>query len=261
MDLRAATTYEEVKRAVEQIDNIRTYEQVVEEVGGRTGVLLSCVNHDFWGIRFAKAMEGIEQAKERADVLVELDKQARSFPDPPPTYLTTLKREYARAFIAQQHLVNVFMEDIELVKKAIREARIALQKYDMNVHWYGRTSFKGLTEMEKELRKTHTCGLCEQKGHWKVDHLKWVCRHCKEAAPHHNPNDCRKNDKWMVWRNAANDKKMRRKREIRGTYKDGKSRPLPIDDNDNDGGWSQVNGWDDLYDDWFGDDGEHNLNT
>ena len=82
-----------------------------------------------------------------------------------------------------------------------------------------------LTIREKEVRQGHKCHRCHKSGHWSTDHCSYTCQTCKTIAPGHSSGS-----KWCP-----------------AVTKQEEDDSSPFEDG--------------YYDDWFGDDGEHNLAT
>ena len=86
-----------------------------------------------------------------------------------------------------------------------------------------------LSVREKEIRKKNKCHKCQQFGHWATNHCSYTCRTCGRIAPGHATGT-----RWCP--NFASTSK-----------EEDTSEPEYFDANE--------------YDDWFGEEGEHNLAT
>jgi hypothetical protein len=230
-DLREAHGLQEVTVAANRIDNIKDYEGVVDNIGERTGVLFNTVKDKWWGRKYADKMEVIEQAQFRIERMEGVMEEIRRYPGVPPAELVKfVKNEIEAAESAKAMFVFSFNNDIKNVRLAIREANIALRHEDLNKHWYGKVTLRGLSEKEKKERRQLQCALCEVRGHLAYDHWWWKCAVCGEKAPHHSPYKCRI---------VANEKERAKKAKGRkaGAYKDSKY-DLPEEWSSEDNGWS-----------------------
>ena len=86
-----------------------------------------------------------------------------------------------------------------------------------------------LSEAELRHRRHSKCHLCGKTGHWQSDHYSYRCTVCGKQAPGHNSGS-----QWCP--------------TVTARQQDGR----------NDDDTILIDG---DYDDWFGSDGEHNLNT
>ena len=239
--LREAYTQYEVETAIRRIDHIKDYRDVVTCIGDKYGILFSCFDRSFWGAKYKDQMEVIDEANDKVETLGRIEKEIRKYGKPPVGVEELVKTEQSRAeFMAKMH-IDCFEHDIENVKQAIRDAYIQLRLDDIYRKLYGTVTLRGLTKEEKEERKELRCSMCERYGHKACDHKRWKCASCKEAAPHHWPQDCNKKNI---------DRKKKKKAKEMGTYKDSKF-DLPDEDADDDGWTSQATlGWDGKDDGW-----------
>ena len=83
-----------------------------------------------------------------------------------------------------------------------------------------------LSTREQEIRQGHECYKCYKKGHWATDHYSYICQSCGQSAPGHASGT-----RWCG-------------------------------SNKNNDGTVETSYFEDTgYDDWYGEDGEHNLAT
>lgn len=94
-----------------------------------------------------------------------------------------------------------------------------------------RDMVRPLSAREKEIRAGDKCHKCQQTDHWATDHCSYTCRTCGQIAPGHATGT-----RWCP-AFASTSKK----------NEEDTSEPEYFDAND--------------YEDWFGEDGEHNLAT
>ena len=240
VDLRTVFTEYEVDVCLRQIDNIKTYDEVLVVIGDRFGTLFSCAEPKFWGAKYRDQIEVIEEAKSYEEAWKKLAKELERY-KAPKQVVDRVEDEMARTRFAIDMHINCFESDIENVKLAIRKANVALRLFDIYKEVYGKIRTRSLSKEEREERKGMRCSMCEKKGHKACDHEGWKCAVCKEKAPNHWPQDCQKN---------IIDREKKKKGKKVGTYKDSKFN-LPDQDADDNGWTSQATlGWDGKDDGW-----------
>jgi hypothetical protein len=126
--------------------------------------LFNCVKDKWWGRKYADKMEVIEQAEFRKQRMEGVMKEIQKYQGTPPPELVTYVQNEIEATEATESAKSMFIfsfnSDIDNVKKAIREANIALRLEDINKHMYGTFTLKGLSDKEKKERGTVQCALC-----------------------------------------------------------------------------------------------------
>ncbi|KAJ3520215.1 hypothetical protein NMY22_g12849 [Coprinellus aureogranulatus] len=97
----------------------------------RTAFTYQEVNADFWGYRYAEEMKAISEADGRVETVNRIRAKVNEYPDAPANLLEFLRGELEVAVRIKARLIASFEGDIENVKKALRDAKIALRYEDL----------------------------------------------------------------------------------------------------------------------------------